>query len=467
MTMTAFSTVIPTPTPLNPSKHVNYALGMVLGVDDFRQEFAYHAGRDKWLARDMLGAGTVRGLDVSVQSAGQTTELVVKPGVALTTHGQIVRVPTAQCAVLDDWVSANQTTVATNVRVGSPPGSPPASLSGSPPGSPGRGTVTLYTVLRYKHCLTDQVPIPGEPCRTANDAMAASRVTDDFSLDLSLAPPAPTEEPGMSAVIAWLARVPVSAGAGSGASAILAAMRSSFGVASSLPTVPLALPPAPPPSGLTIALATAPEVYRAALQLYATTLRDLLAGSASADAVPPETGILLATVQLPVAQGLTGTWMIDATTPVEVDTTRPFLLPLDMLKEAWIASMEAWIAGAASLARYRLVAAGLVPIQSGSPPPPAGTTAAGPLQAWWGVSGEVHVAFQDLPVPGTQYIIKALPFVATSPAAASHQIALVVTSISTGPPGCTLAVFVDGAAATMTTAAGLNLVIEVNALVGS
>ena len=34
-----------TPT-FDPSQHVNFAKGMVLGVDDFSQEFAYLAGRD-------------------------------------------------------------------------------------------------------------------------------------------------------------------------------------------------------------------------------------------------------------------------------------------------------------------------------------------------------------------------------------------------------------------------------------
>ncbi len=453
--MTAFSTVTPTPAPLNPSKHVNYTLGMVLGVDDFQQEFVYHAARDQWAARDLIGAGTVRGLDVTVQPASGTTELVVQPGVALTPHGQIVRVPSAQCAVLDDWVKNNQTTVATSLRVGSPPGSPPVSTSASPPAAPGRGTVTLYTVLRYKPCLTDQVPIPGEPCRTANEAVAPSRVTDGFSLDLCLTPPAPTEEPGMWAVIRWLAQVPAAVGSGSSPAAVIAAMKASFGVSSSPPAVPLSLPPAPP-SGITIGTATAPEVYRAALQLYATTLRSLLAGPSSADAVPRETGILLATIDLPVAQSLTGLWALDSTTAVRVDTTRPFLLPLDMLKEAWIASL-------ASFARYRLVAAGLVPIQSGSPAAAAGSG----LQAWWGATGEVYVSFPDHPAIGTQYIIKALPFVATSPVALPHVVTLVVTSISTQPPGCTIAVFVNGAAPTPTNVAGLNLLIEINALVGS
>jgi hypothetical protein len=79
--MTAFSTVSPTPAPLDPSKHVNFTLGMVLGVDDFGQEFAYHSARDKWLARDLLGAGTVRGLAVTTTTDARGPEVVVAAGV--------------------------------------------------------------------------------------------------------------------------------------------------------------------------------------------------------------------------------------------------------------------------------------------------------------------------------------------------------------------------------------------------
>ena len=38
----------------DPFKHVNYSLGMVLGVDDFTQEFAYLSGRDQTLSPGKL-----------------------------------------------------------------------------------------------------------------------------------------------------------------------------------------------------------------------------------------------------------------------------------------------------------------------------------------------------------------------------------------------------------------------------
>src|SRR5688572_31208303 len=100
------------------TKHVNFSLGMVLGVDDFNQEFAYLAGRDRWLARDAIGYGTLCGLRVQTETAAKGPRLTVTTGSALTPRGQLVCVKPAQCAYLNDWLDANATEV-TNL-VGSP-----------------------------------------------------------------------------------------------------------------------------------------------------------------------------------------------------------------------------------------------------------------------------------------------------------------------------------------------------------
>src|SRR5215831_14384686 len=140
----------------DPTKHVNYTLGMVLGKDDFDQEFAYLSGRDAWMARDLLGCGTVRGLRVYTDSdpTTSTPEVVVDPGVAITPEGRVVRVRTKQCAVLNAWLSANKGAFSTV------PAIPPATSA----------TVTLYVVISYLGTPTDMVPIPGEPCRSEEDA---------------------------------------------------------------------------------------------------------------------------------------------------------------------------------------------------------------------------------------------------------------------------------------------------------
>jgi len=48
--MTTFTTAISAQTRPDPGKHVNYTYGMVLGVDDFTQEFAYLSAHDRQLA---------------------------------------------------------------------------------------------------------------------------------------------------------------------------------------------------------------------------------------------------------------------------------------------------------------------------------------------------------------------------------------------------------------------------------
>ena len=61
----------------DPGKHVNYTLGMILGVDDFVQEFTYLNGRDQALARDLVGYGTVSGLQISVESDARGPRVVL------------------------------------------------------------------------------------------------------------------------------------------------------------------------------------------------------------------------------------------------------------------------------------------------------------------------------------------------------------------------------------------------------
>src|SRR3972149_6112981 len=106
MTDFVSQTILPAKVP-DLTKHVNYTLGMVLGVDDFTQEFAYLSGRDQWLARDLIGYGTVCGLRVTVEDGGERgPRVLVEPGVPLSPLGQLIRVQPAQCAYLNDWLAA-------------------------------------------------------------------------------------------------------------------------------------------------------------------------------------------------------------------------------------------------------------------------------------------------------------------------------------------------------------------------
>ena len=90
----------------DPTQHVNYAKGMVLGVDDFTQEFAYLSGRTQWLARETVGYGTTNGLRVWVEESGADgPRLHVGAGTALVPSGRLVCVTADQCATLNKWLA--------------------------------------------------------------------------------------------------------------------------------------------------------------------------------------------------------------------------------------------------------------------------------------------------------------------------------------------------------------------------
>jgi len=112
-----------TSSALDPARHVNYAKGMVLGVDDFTQEFAYLAGRDQWLARDAIGYGTLSGLRVYPEDGGADgPRLHVAAGSALAVSGRLICVTADQCCLLNKWLAKPENAATVNRLLG---GSPP------------------------------------------------------------------------------------------------------------------------------------------------------------------------------------------------------------------------------------------------------------------------------------------------------------------------------------------------------
>jgi len=199
-----FKTAAPDSAVLDPHKRVRYSTGLVLGKGDFDQEQVYFMERDRLHQRALHGYGTVLGLGVAVRDgADGRPEVTVAPGLAVTPRGASVCVPRAQCARLDDWLTAHRDDL---TGVGSPPGSPPAS---PPLGSP-QGALSLWLVLCPRDCETDPVPVLGDPCRTPEDLTVPSRIADDFCLELRLEAPAHEEEAGVRLLGALLRAVEVS-----------------------------------------------------------------------------------------------------------------------------------------------------------------------------------------------------------------------------------------------------------------
>lgn len=332
--MSCFSTntTANTGTEPDPTKHVNYNLGMVLGVDDFTQEFAYLSGRDQWMARDLIGYGTVRGLKISVDTDAKGPRVVVEPGVAVSPRGQMICVPAAQCAYINDWL-ATQKTALTEILT-----SPPA------------GPLRLYVVLCYRDCPTDNVPIAGEPCRSENELMAPSRLQDDFCLSLRLKAPNQREEDALRDFVRWLKQVDMSEGFPSTPiDDFIQAIRDAAHPWLSPPASPPSSPPgdfmfdSSPPGSLHIDPADACEYLRVAFRLWVTELRPkwiarwhgCAATHFGSDDASEEECVLVAALDVPLVQSQ-GSWLVnDAGTTAVDESNRPYVVHLRMLQE-WL-----------------------------------------------------------------------------------------------------------------------------------
>jgi hypothetical protein len=163
-------------TTLPPGKRVRYSFGMVLGVDDFRQEQINRAYKLALTNRLLHGVGTASGLRVQVAATPDRSDVLVtvSAGHALGPQGRWICVDDPQCARLDQWLQAN-------------------SASAVIPLAP--GPYRIYVVLAYDECPTDLVPVAARACATTEDAQAPSRVAEGFQLGFAWQPPAqPAEE---------------------------------------------------------------------------------------------------------------------------------------------------------------------------------------------------------------------------------------------------------------------------------
>ena len=342
----------------NPTQHVNYARGMVLGVDDFTQEFAWLNGRDRWLARDAIGYGTLAGLKVFGENDGAEGPRVhVTAGSALVPSGRQVCVPADQCCVLNRWLAKteNAAIVTRLLDPGSPPLSPP--LSPPVPPLPGAsGVISLFLTLCWADCLTRPVPVPGEPCRSEDELMAPSRVADDFVLELREKAPLQTEEDALRDFVRWLkANVQVvvdsSPPAAADDAAWLAALRPA---AQAWLDAQSASPPLSPPvsfntlgdylfdlspSSIAISRGRMCDFLRVAFRFWVTELRPIwMAMRCHRNEQRDADCILLARVSFEVTWvggSPTGAWQVSGS-PVAADideTTRPVLTHLRMLQE--------------------------------------------------------------------------------------------------------------------------------------
>jgi hypothetical protein len=336
--MSAIFTAAPAPLRADPAKRVNYTLGLVLGVDEFQQDQLYHMAGRRWHNRLLHGYGTVWGLQVRTPEPDDADpEIKVDAGVAIDPCGREICVPATMCVQLNAWLARHR-----------------AALEGVfTPG--GYATLPLAVVLCHRECPDDIVPVPGEPCRSQDDAMQPSRIRDSFELRLMLRDEAPWDSPpggatGLDVFRLWqpeeeavrafgelLARVRTTHDAEmaeGGRDALLEAVRE-LGAAAEPGDF------SPPGTGTFVLLADrAADALREAMRVWVTEVRPRIRAQQQADrqagcacgCADCDQCVLLAEIDLPVSAD----WRVAGVAFEPDEENRPVLLHTRLLQE-WLA----------------------------------------------------------------------------------------------------------------------------------
>jgi hypothetical protein len=282
------------------------------------------------MARDLIGYGTARGLRVRTElDSAKGPRVIVEPGVAVSPSGQMICVPSAQCAYLRDWVANHEDDLLPQLT------------------SPLNSTVPVYVVLCYRDCRVDNVPIAGEPCRSEDQLMAPSRIKDDFRLELRVDQPNQREEDAIRDFVVWLRQIPVPEfGKSTPLDVFLDGIRAA--AASWFTSPPPSSPPndfmfGSPPSSFHIQSMDVCKYMAAAFRLWVTELRPRWItrwqGCAEthfeSDDAADEDCVLLAELIVPVEPESPGPWRVPDAQVDVVDSARPYLIHLRMLQD-WI-----------------------------------------------------------------------------------------------------------------------------------
>jgi len=159
---------------LSPDLRVDYQFGLVLGVNEFRQEQEYFLEKDYLYDRELHGFGTASGLKVTATPLSDNDALItIEAGMALDQWGRPVVIRNPQCARLGAWLAK---------REQQNPGEIASHRGAS-------DDFHLYVVVSYDECEDALVPIPGQPCSSGDALQAPSRIRDSFNIGLRWEPP--------------------------------------------------------------------------------------------------------------------------------------------------------------------------------------------------------------------------------------------------------------------------------------
>ena len=161
---------------------VNYATGMLLGPEDFTDEQTYHRSRLALVLASMLGAGTMRGLNVTVSAATATTpeQVRVSAGCAVDQLGRMIELQRDACLRLDRWYDYYRD---------NQPGALTQAFNA------GAGAVIAHVFLQFEPCGRGLTPAFATGPFDALNAVTAARLRDGYRLSLEPATYAVENDP--------------------------------------------------------------------------------------------------------------------------------------------------------------------------------------------------------------------------------------------------------------------------------
>jgi len=93
-----------------PPERVNYATGVLLAAEDFRDEQTYHRARLARVLAALAGFGTLAGLRVFPPEASDPElELRVAPGIAIDRFGRLIEIAEPYCIRIARWFAGTST----------------------------------------------------------------------------------------------------------------------------------------------------------------------------------------------------------------------------------------------------------------------------------------------------------------------------------------------------------------------
>jgi hypothetical protein len=318
---------------ISSDQRVNYAHGMVLGVDEFLTEQQHRLEKGYLHERALHGYGTVYGLHVTAETAAEDSDdvtVTVSTGMAIDQYGREVVINCAQCARLGAWLAAQeQANPGTVVNRRGP-----------------SGELIVYVVARYASCLDNLVPLPGTPCTSSAETSVASRVRDAWDVDLTFdRPPMPRWDTDRR-LARLLGSVEIVAGLPpeqSNEDQIIDAVHDLVERADEGPDNlwPESSPPTSPPGlpGYQLPAETAAEALDRIFTVWITQVRPQLQPDLSDPELPNPTGpdgtdaILLATIRFLAADPFDGLHPVITNFDEPDDAGRPYLLHTGLIQE--------------------------------------------------------------------------------------------------------------------------------------